>query len=255
MPLPRQIDVTRNQPQDAHVGNRGKHIVFIPWDQIEGAEWNLKTEQWNFVTGNKYEIINYTPGYRHPSLAKASHETDAVIYVRGHGNPGAPYIQVKVDVGEDAVQERKILITEACDRLIAMGLEKSYRGAIKFYSCYSGTILTTAAYQHELRRLESHNRDVKSALKQGMITSQQAEHFRKEIHPNKSIARNGADYMRTKGFNTCVFYGYLGPLASEYADDGTGQWHKSVELHGLHNPPAHLAALGTKRASIGRVQA
>jgi len=68
------------------------------------------------------------------------------------------------------------------------------------------------------------------------------------------IARNGADYLRKRGFTRCLYYGYLGPLASEYADDGTGAFHKKVEIDGLQNRPAALAGVSTTRASVGRIQ-
>jgi hypothetical protein len=51
-----------------------------------------------------------------------------------------------------------------------------------------------------------------------------------------------------------LFYGYLGPLASEYADDGNGGFHKKVEIDGLQNRPGALAGVSSTRASAGRVQ-
>lgn len=253
MPLDRIIDQTRNVP-DPHRGNRGLRIVFIPWDATEGQEWATKTAQWNHATGNKYEIVHYSPGYRNPFLARASTQSDAVVYIRGHGNPGVPYIQVKVSGIAGAVEERKLLITEACDRLIGSGLAPSFPGVIKFYHCHSGTVLTQDAHDQERRKFESNNATVERAFIGGAITAEQKEKFWKEIYPNKSIARNGADYLRKKGFSMCLFYGYMGPLASEYGDDGASGFHKEVELAGLKNPPAHLAGVVSTRASRGRVQ-
>lgn len=254
MPLQREIDKIRNKLVDQHAGDRGLRVVFIPWDFTEGQEWTLKTEQWNHATGNKYRIVHYTPGMRNPYLGQVSHDPKGVVYLRGHGNPGVPYIQVKVNVGLEAIEERKLLITEACDRLIASGLDPTFAGVIKFFHCHSGTVLTQAAYEEELRKFESNNRMVKEAFQQGSITAEQKRQFWKEIHPNKSIARNGADYLRKKGYGKCIYYGYLGPLASEYGDDGHGAMHKNIELAGLQRPPPHLVGVQTTRASLARVQ-
>ena len=176
------------------------------------------------------------------------------IYIRGHGNPGIPYIQVKVDTGGDEVEERKLLITEACHRLIESGLEKQFSGMIKFFHCHSATVLTPEAYKAEVDKIKGKNRDFKRAYKEGLIQKNQRDAWILDIHPNKSIARNGADYLRKQGFKSCAYYGYLGPLASEYADLGHGEWHKEVNLAGLQNVPAHLAGRASARASQGRVQ-
>jgi hypothetical protein len=252
MGLERIIDKTKNKP-DPFLKNRSLRIVFIPWDPIEGDEWARKTAQWNHVTGNKYEIVFHAKGALNPWIVKANDDPGAVIYIRGHGNPGVPYIQVKVDVGSDAPEERKILIVEACDRLIDMGLRPRFSGVIKFYHCYSGTILTEKTYMTEVIRLESLNETTQKAFDLGYITASKKNEYWKEIHDNKSIARTGADYMRKGGFRHCLYYGYLGPLASKYADDGMG-FHKSVEIDGLQNAPGHLANATTVRASVGRVQ-
>ncbi len=253
MPLDRTPDRLKNKV-DPHVGNRGKRVVFIPWDVTEGDEWAIKTAQWNHSTGNKFEIVFWDGGRPNMLLVQAGSRPDAAIYIRGHGNPGVPYIQVKVDVGGPTLEERKLLIVEACDRLMGTGLHPSFRGAIKFFHCHSGTVLTPDAYEQELRRAASNNRTVQQGVRDGTLTLAQRDKFWKHVHPNKSIARIGADYMRKKGFKSCVFYGYLGPLASEYADDGHGAWHKEVELAGLQNGPAALAGMATARASRGRVQ-
>lgn len=252
MPISRTPDKTKNRT-DNFVGNRGRRIVFIPWDPIEGQEWAIKTAQWNHATGIKYEIVHYIPGQRSYFLATASTQTDCSIYIRGHGNPGVPYIQVKVGPPE-AQEARKLFISEACQRLIDSGLKSSFPGVIKFFHCHSATIFTASAYADEKARLMSKNADFEAAYKQNMITAQQKEDWTVDIHKNKSIARIGADYLRKKGFNKCLFYGYLGPLASEYDDDGAGGMHKMAELDGLENRPAALNNLTTSRASQARVQ-
>jgi hypothetical protein len=259
MPLARMPDVTKNTT-DHHVGKRALRIVFVPWDRTEGEEWAIKSEQWNHVTGNKFEIVFYEPGQKSYWLKKVSCEPAGVIYIRGHGNPGVPYIQVKVDTGAAAVVERKLLITEACDRLIQSGLEKSYPGVIKFFHCHSATVLAPDAYAEEIAKANSNNQTVAEGFAEGKLSQQQKDKFWKEIYPNKSIARNGADYMRKQGYKSCLYYGYLGPLASAYdtdAEEGkaTGTlFHKKVEIAGLQNRPNHLLGVVTTRASQGRVQ-
>ena len=53
---------------------------------------------------------------------------------------------------------------------------------------------------------------------------------------------------------TCrVYYGYLGSLASKYADVD-GEMHKRVELDSLENRPQGLEGLEYTRASRARVQ-
>jgi hypothetical protein len=146
------------------------------------------------------------------------------------------------------------MITEACDRLMQTGLNKRFSGVIKFFHCHSGTVLTPAAYDNEVAKFESNNRTVTQGVRDGVLNQAQKQAFWKEIYPNRSIARNGADYLRKRGFNRCLFYGYLGPLASEYADDGNGGFHKQVEIDGLQNRPAHLVGVSSTRASAGRVQ-
>jgi len=247
----RVMDAARNKA-DAHVGNRGLSLVFVPWPWDEAQEFIQKTEQWNHVSGNRYTIIHYTPGYRHPAILKANEEPAAQIYVRGHGNVGRAQIQIKVDTGGAAIDERKIPITLACERLMLMGLTKKFSGAIKFFSCYSGTIYRPQDYETETGRIASGNSTRQRALAEGIISRAQFDQWYIQHYPNRSIAGFAADYLRANGFKKCNFYGYLGPLESEYADDGTGAWHKRVNMAGLHNSPGGM--VGTHRASAGRIQ-
>lgn len=46
--------------------------------------------------------------------------------------------------------------------------------------------------------------------------------------------------MRKHGYKKCTYYGYLGPLGSQYELDDSEEWHKVVELEGLHDAPKHL---------------
>lgn len=260
MPLQRQPDGVRTgvlsrHRKDTHVGHRGTHVVFIPWDTVEGAEWNAKTTQWNLRTGNRFEIIHYDPTItNHPTLVTISGSPDAVVYIRGHGNPGAPYIQTKMN-GQGGEVTLKLPIVDACQRLIDSGLRPAFPGAIKFYSCHSGTKLTPEALANDHATAQSANERYAQALAGGMITREQHDAWLREPAHDRSMARQGARYLRTHGFNSCVFYGYLGPLGSEYEEDaGTHEWHKVVALDGLEKRPARLGGLTSTRPSNARIR-
>ncbi len=248
MALNRQPDGVRvgglfGARKDKAIGRRSEHIVFIPWDAVEGKEWVDKTTQWNLVKANKFEIVVYDPGSApHPTLVRISADPKAVIYMRGHGNPGAPYVQVKVAVVGRDDDERKLPITDACQRLIDMGLQTSFAGAIKFYSCHSGTKLLKYDLKQEVTRIENKSEQFNRALDGNVITPAQYQSFMSSnIAPNdESLAAQGAAYLRRQGFKHCVYYGYLGPLGSTYELDGGSEWHKVVELEGLHDAPKHL---------------
>jgi hypothetical protein len=146
-----------------------------------------------------------------------------------------------------------IYITDACDRLLESGLQERFSGAIKFFHCHSGAGCTPQGHADKVESPKRKNADVDRAYKENLISRQQRRDFQKPIQNNKSIARNGADYLRRKGLVNCVYYGYLGPLASEYADVD-GEMHKRVELESLENRTHGLDGLGYTRASRARVQ-
>ena len=248
MPTPRLADVTRANT-DPRQGTDHYNVVFIPWDYADAKEWIDKTTQWNSVTAYKYEIVWYT-GTASGLIKQANNHPHATVYIRGHGAAGVADIQVKVGA-PPAVVEKKLHITEACERLIKSGLAKSFAGAIKFFHCYSGTVMTATEYDTHSQNLASKNQNFKTALDAGLITRAQYKQWKKPLTANKSIARTGADYMRSKGYRSCVYYGYLGPLESEYGDKGSHVWHKYTNLADLQPNPAMLT---TVRASLGRVQ-
>jgi hypothetical protein len=256
MPTPRFADATKNKADPRVSGSLAYNVVFIPWEYVDAGEWIEKTNQWNSVTANKFEIVWYTPGVQITQITQANDHPHASIYIRGHGAAGVADIQVKVDTVhgvEKKVVEKKIHITEACDRLIRSGLSKSFAGAIKFFHCYSGTVMTDTGYADQKALLASKNADNKSALKQKLITRQQYDAWKKPpLQPNKSIGRTGAEYMRNRGYRSCLYFGYLGPLVSEYADNGAIGWHKNTNLEDLRGYAG--GPLTTVRASLGRVQ-
>jgi hypothetical protein len=230
--------------QDTHIRGRSEHVVFVPWEAGEAAEWVTKTNQWNLTKPNKFEIVVYDPHQNaHPTLQRISADPAGVIYVRGHGNPGAPYIQVKVTIpGRDDPEEKKLPITDACQRLIDMGLLAGFSGAIKFYSCHSGTKLLKYDFKQEVIKAEKKDAQFHDALNANIISQDQFQKFTSSnVAPKEqSLAAQGASYMRKQGFTHCVYYGYLGPLGSTYEQDGNAEWHKVVELEGLHDAPKHL---------------
>jgi hypothetical protein len=253
--------------KDGAIGGRSEHVVFIPWENPEAQEWVDKTNQWNLAKADKFEIVVYDHNETaHATLIRISADPNAVVYIRGHGNPGAPYVQVKVAVvGRDDPEEKKLPINDACQRLIDMGLRPAFAGAIKFYSCHSGTKLLKYDFQQEKLRAEGKAADFQRALDEKIINAEQHQRFMaNNIAPKyESLAAQGAAYLRKQGFTHCVYYGYLGPLGSTYEKDSSDEWHKVVELEGLHDAPKHLRPDSkTKdiktptnvRPSVGRVR-
>lgn len=250
MPLQRKPDGKYNQ--DKHTGSRSEHVVFIPWEGTDAQEWIDKTGQWNLVKNDKFEIIPYNSAVaNNATLVRIGADSHAVIYIRGHGNPGEEYIQVKILGTENT---KKLPIIDACQRLIDMGLPKAYRGVIKFYSCHSGTKLIKGALKEAKATVESHTATLAKGLQANLITQQNFDDWRRAMPHDKSMAAQGANYMRKKGYTKCKYYGYLGPLGSTYEKDSGDEWHKVVELEGLHDRPKHLTGLNTVRPSIARVR-
>ncbi len=217
--------------------------MFIPWDASEGKEWVNKTNQWNDRRPNKFTIVTYDPAVNDNShLLTASSNPSAEIYIRGHGRPGAPYIQVKVDTGGRAPDERKLPIEDACQRLIDSGLAPAYPGVIKFYSCYSGTKPIASVLENDRQAAETHNAIWKRGLEAKKITPEDYNKMKMIPPKDQSMAGQGADYFRSKGFRQCIFYGYLGPLGSNYEqDESNGEWHKVV---GAQRPACSTAEPG-----------
>lgn len=267
------------QPTDAHVGDRAGHVVFIPWDTTEGAEWIQKTANWNLARADKFKVVNYQAGVVSIDLAAISNDPKGVVYIRGHGNPGFPYIMSNYKAAHyDAAVGLILNITDACQRLIDSGLTTAFRGAIKFYSCHSGTKPTPGArtdavqalasakvysdawvksVNEELARLPAtpENKLRRDALEQKL--HHHSEVLKKGDAQDKSLARQGADYLRQQGFTNCVYYGYLGPLGATYeldTDEDPLRVHKRVELEGLQSRPYSLSGLANCRPSVARVR-
>ena len=235
---------------DQNIGNRSDHVVFIPWALPDAQEWIDKTNQWNIakanplVPGQKFQLVVYDPAQNaHPVLGQISADPRAVLYIRGHGNPGSPYIQVKVNNGGPTTIEKKLPINDACQRLIDMGLLPGFAGAIKFYSCHSGTVLTPQDFGMAVADAQARHQDADTLFNENKFTAQQRDDWKaKFVVPlGTCLAAQGANYLRQNGFTHCFYYGYLGPLGAMYDQDPiTHEWHKTVELNGLHNAPWNL---------------
>jgi hypothetical protein len=263
MPLERRPD--GKFKQDKFAGQRTDLVVFVPWEGADAKEWVDKTNQWNQVKEQwnvvkdgkvekegKFEIITYDPNVaNHPTLVRIGGKPKAAVYIRGHGNPGEEYIQVKM-VGTE--QTKKLPIIDACQRLIDMGLPVGYAGVIKFYSCHSGTKLIKSALADTRATVASRNQDLAKAVEQKLITQQNADEWKRSAPHDQSMASQGANYMRRQGYTHCTYYGYLGPLGSTYEKDDSDEWHKVVELDGLHDRPKHLKGLTTVRPKMARVR-
>jgi hypothetical protein len=283
-------------------------IIFIPWEQgsDEAKEWKDKSEQWNVAKPEKkFNIVYYNPNEKENAyLMAANANKESVIYIRGHGSPGANSLKANV-----LEEQRSLAMTDVCQRLIGMGLESSFPGAIKFHSCYSAVVYTdssfeeshaaaTAALKSSIERkaflttgLPGELKEVKDRLEQtrkdleeeknkwfwnrdddkvaeltraedrrakrvGDLEKQQLEtpgadaYIRERelrVPTRESIARQGATYMRDRGFNHCTYFGYLGPMESLYALDMSSAeqktMHKFVNVEHLADPPEEVGGL------------
>jgi hypothetical protein len=85
----------------------------------------------------------------------------------------------------------------------------TYSGAIKFYSCHSGTKLVKAELKQEGRKVAKKNVEFNQALEQDMISQDQFDRFTaSNIAPlERCLAAQGADYMRKHGHKKCTYYG------------------------------------------------
>jgi hypothetical protein len=285
--------------------SRKLRIIFIPWQEgsDEAKEWKDKSEQWNLAKPDKkFQIVYYQPHEKANAHLKAANaDKDAVIYIRGHGSPGSNSLKANV-----LEEQRSLAMTDVCQRLIDMGLDPSFAGAIKFHSCYSATVFTDSAFKEShaaaMKSLES-SRKTKEYLTTGLPkeiedTKSDLRNIRRELDEEKakffwsrdddkvselatradrrakrvtdlekqqlegkgadayirerelrvptgeSIAAQGANYLRSKGFVHCSYFGYLGPMESLYAVDTSSaeqkEMHKFVNIEGLTDPPKEV---------------
>ena len=193
-----------------------KGLVFIPFTGQNSKEFKVKSEQWN-----EAEKVNLSGGidakkYRQFDIViwedkiisnevKDLSTTNSEIFIRAHGSIGATHVSTRNTPIEDkASVTTAISVTEVCDRLISSGLKTSYAGNIHFYSCYSGVDILPQKMK------ETH---AKQKIKIDNGQTVKKEHL---VGPD-CIARIGAKYLKSKGYVNAKFFGYLGPLKSEYS--------------------------------------
>lgn len=194
-------------------------IIWIPWERSEAYEFLERSENWLQERPDKnFQIVLYNPARasvglgEHPALMNLVNGSQ--IYMRGHGQPGSSRITTNLAGGRAISMD----ITESIDRLLEMGLPGTYRGTIKFYSCFSA-VKGKPKYL-DGGQLKLHKNPMKTTAKGGNWTTG-------PFHP---LAKIGANYFRSLGFQHCKYLGYKGPLTGKYVDsDATGENHKYCE--------------------------
>ena len=191
-----------------------KGLVFIPFGWQGAEEFRVKSEQWNsseskntvkgiggFKT-RQYQIVTWTHNEIKPSI-RDFRKTNSEIFIRGHGSPGATHISTRNNILNKSVTDA-VSVIDVCKRLISSGLDKSYAGNINFYTCYSGVDALPADIKYK------HNKQKQTIARGGKVRDEL-------LVGSKSIARIGADYMRSNGYSKARYFGYLGPLISLYS--------------------------------------
>jgi hypothetical protein len=114
-----------------------RHIHFIPWDLASGETTHFvgKAQDWSNSSNNgelkhnyPYTIVTSGDGTDLSALPWYSE-----IYIHGHGDPGDHGISSGVPPDTDLKYDT------VADRLLAHGLKRSWSGAIKLYTCNSGS--------------------------------------------------------------------------------------------------------------------
>ena len=194
-------------------------VVFIPFAQPYAAEFLERTNNWVAERPEKnFRIVVYNPERArlgvtagHPALKNLI--KGSTIYIRGHGLPGATAVTTSLNGHHVSLP-----ITDAIDRLLEMGLDNSFRGKIKFYSCYSG-----------LAQPPKYQDGGQLYVKRGEFHAQGGSWKA----ASQALAKTGASYFRQLGFKHCKYYGYLGPLTGKYEESDTvdpGNTHKFCEI-------------------------
>lgn len=197
-------------------------VIFIPFEQPMAYEFLERTNSWVQERPEKnFRVVIYNPqravlgmgaNPQLMNLVKGSH-----IYLRGHGLPGDHHVVTNLQGGGT----RRISIQESIDRLIEMGLDRNFRGTIKFYSCYSG-VASKDKWQSGTGQLILNSDPMKTKVKGGTFAPGAV-----------ALAKVGADYFRSLGFKHCKYVGYLGPLTGKYEDSDSspdGAKHKYCEI-------------------------
>jgi len=193
-----------------------KGLIFIPFTGANAKEFKIKSEQWNEaekvnlsdgIDAKKYrqfDIVTWVDKVISKELDTLS-TTNSEIFIRAHGSIGATHISTRnAPEQQGASITTAVSVTDVCDRLISSGLKTSYAGKIHFYSCYSGVDIIPQKMK------ETHAKQ-KVKIERGQTIKK--EHL---VGPD-CIARIGAKYLKSKGYVNAKYFGYLGPLKSEYS--------------------------------------
>ena len=216
-----------------------ERIIWIPWPEAEAGEFIERSEQWQTASPKKgFAIITYSPGTISDTLREMR---TGSIYMRGHGMPGSPFV---------TTHGKALHIARSIDRIIGMGLQKTFTGKIKFYSCYSAV--------DSVQKMRSEHVTVPK-VKLGPLkfgSKSVIQDVDKSIFEGSRdcLARRGAAYFRSQGFASCVFQGYGGPLSGKMEQKtdeelAKGHYHKHC-LTITFNEGSPVS--GSDMASIGR---
>jgi hypothetical protein len=192
-----------------------ERVIWIPWPEAEAAEFIERSDQWQEVSPKDFTIITYSSGTVNDTLHKMK---TGSIYMRGHGMPGSPFVTSR---------GQSLHITKSINRLIKMGLQTTFTGKIKFYSCYSA-VDSVQKMRPELVTVPKVKIGPIGFGAKSVFQDVDKSYFEGS---RDCLARRGAAYFRSRGFNSCVFQGYGGPLSGkmeqktdqELAD---GHYHK-----------------------------
>ena len=215
-----------------------ERIIWIPWPEAEAGEFIERSEQWQTVSPKDFAIITYSAGTVNDPLREMR---TGSIYMRGHGMPGSPFV---------TTHGKSLHITKSIDRIIEMGLQKTFTGKIKFYSCYSAV--------DSVQKMRSERVTVPRVqigpLKFGSksVTQEVDKSFFEGSRD--CLARRGAAYFRSQSFTSCVFQGYGGPLSGKMEQKTDqelvdGHYHKHC-LTITFNEGAPVS--GSDMESVGR---
>lgn len=198
-------------------------VVWIPFPPPYSHEFLERTNTWVRERPEKnFRVVVYNPRRTALGLPPTPMLQNLVkgsqIYLRGHGLSGDPNVTTSYNGAA-----LKLPITESIDRLIEMGLPTDFRGTIKFYSCFSalagkpkyvsgGTFVFDKKDPSDI---------LKTKIKGGVFGP-----------AGSPLAKVGANYFRSLGFQHCKYIGYKGPLTGAYVDSdhsSDGRTHKYCE--------------------------
>ena len=228
-----------------------QRVIWIPWQSGTcDCDFFARSQQWQGARPDKnYIIVSWNPNsvsYYLGNLIGLQCE----IYMRGHGVAGDPTINPT----NTANNPNRILIYESIDRICQMGLKATFQGKIKFYSCFSaldGADRTRTVYKPKPKWGVGQARFGPTVLTEKQVPIPRPE------GTWDPLARRGAAYFRSLGFNFCTFWGYRGVCSGEMQNEGEndGLAHRHVQPMVVNPATGILQAAGAEgRASTLRSQ-